>query len=639
MSYPMFRRDRRRAIDVADACQVVFKDGAKEEFDFIVCTVPLGVLKESVSYKSTNNLARDILQFEPPLPSSKIDAIHNVGFGLVNKIFLEFDDAFWRVEEWNNLQTNPYLSPSENAFANASKVFPEYFTFKDIGRMKFPNHRFPPAILMTMVSGREAVRIEQTPDEDIKAEVMATLRSLYSDLTLKDPIKFKVTRWGSDVYARGCYTFLPPGCTDQDYTELAKPLTGIDNVEEVESSLTFSEDVPIHRLFFAGEHTSESHPSTAHGAYLSGQQTALLLLDEIFLKNIHDATVDEHIPLASYRFKFPDEPLRCQLCRLQGNRKREGDLYGFRRGTKYALAHYHCASFCPAVDFEKNGWKNIVSEIHRGKYIHCAMCGRSGASIGCSNKTCMLSFHYTCAKLSGWNFMRRGREFFCGSHQHEGASSISGSSDEESDVTDTEYIKKPPLYSEFSSTLKSSQHNSNSLEHILFTTLQSHSSRNRLSLSVCSSSNSSEKSSEDGVIHVNDQDNFTKLLIWDKDISNASPSSLDLLVDIRKTHPVVKEIRVNRNDENKTWGICMELRTESNADHTIMPRTLLVIYAFDERHGLLLRNGDIILRINGISLGCPMLKTWRQIIDIVDDANKKSLSLTVARKENEGVLV
>ena len=90
-SYAMFRKDRRKSINITDACKVLLEGGFEEGFDFVACTIPLGVLKEAIS-KCSNNLScpsipklTKLLQFDPSLPASKIDAIENVGFGLLNK--------------------------------------------------------------------------------------------------------------------------------------------------------------------------------------------------------------------------------------------------------------------------------------------------------------------------------------------------------------------------------------------------------------------------------------------------------------------------------------------------------------------------------------------------------------------------
>jgi monoamine oxidase len=51
---------------------------------FTVCTLPLGVLK------------RDPPTFDPPLPPRKARAIRTLGFGLLNKIVLRYESAWWK---------------------------------------------------------------------------------------------------------------------------------------------------------------------------------------------------------------------------------------------------------------------------------------------------------------------------------------------------------------------------------------------------------------------------------------------------------------------------------------------------------------------------------------------------------------
>lgn len=58
-------------------------DGETYEFDAVIITLPLGVLKtEAVS-------------FDPPLPDRKRKAISRLGMGLLDKLYLQFDDVFW----------------------------------------------------------------------------------------------------------------------------------------------------------------------------------------------------------------------------------------------------------------------------------------------------------------------------------------------------------------------------------------------------------------------------------------------------------------------------------------------------------------------------------------------------------------
>lgn len=56
--------------------------------DYVIVTVPLGVLKSGS------------IEFSPPLPPQKFEAISNLGFGLLNKIVVEFPTAFWKVRQY-----------------------------------------------------------------------------------------------------------------------------------------------------------------------------------------------------------------------------------------------------------------------------------------------------------------------------------------------------------------------------------------------------------------------------------------------------------------------------------------------------------------------------------------------------------
>lgn len=57
--------------------------GREAVFDAVILTMPLGVLKEGV------------IAFDPPLPERKAEAIDRLGLGLLDKLYLRFDDVFW----------------------------------------------------------------------------------------------------------------------------------------------------------------------------------------------------------------------------------------------------------------------------------------------------------------------------------------------------------------------------------------------------------------------------------------------------------------------------------------------------------------------------------------------------------------
>lgn len=84
--------DKKKNLKTASICKentdlktkVFCNNGAVYEADHVVITIPLGSLKKHIGSL-----------FYPALSESKIKAIQSVGFGTINKIFLEFKDPFW----------------------------------------------------------------------------------------------------------------------------------------------------------------------------------------------------------------------------------------------------------------------------------------------------------------------------------------------------------------------------------------------------------------------------------------------------------------------------------------------------------------------------------------------------------------
>jgi hypothetical protein len=66
--------------------RVECENGTVIEADKVVITLPLGVLKAGA------------VGFDPPLPEWKTGAIERLGYGLLNKVILVFEEAFWDIE-------------------------------------------------------------------------------------------------------------------------------------------------------------------------------------------------------------------------------------------------------------------------------------------------------------------------------------------------------------------------------------------------------------------------------------------------------------------------------------------------------------------------------------------------------------
>nr|CAG4716863.1 unnamed protein product [Naegleria fowleri] len=200
--------------------------------DAVLVTVPLGVLQG----KSPSN----VFNFNPPLPEWKTQAIHKLGFGLLNKIILEFDYEFWEKSHFFFGLTHD--NPNERGFC---------YLFWNL----YPLTQKP--LLCGLVAGKSAFELENDANnlEFIKSKVMKYLRKAYHWSTeLPDPKKILRTNWYSDPMSTGSYSYVRIGATGDDYDLLA---------ESVED-----------RIFFAGEHTSRKFPATVMGAAVSGLREA-----------------------------------------------------------------------------------------------------------------------------------------------------------------------------------------------------------------------------------------------------------------------------------------------------------------------------------------------------------------------------
>lgn len=191
----------------------------------VIITVPLGVLKANA------------IKFHPALPKDKRAAISQLGMGSYEKLYLLFDKVFWdKDKEWIGM-----LPQNEQ---EAFNIFNYYkYTKKPV--------------LIVFTSGKLARDMEK---EHLTEWVMQHLRRIYGN-NIPKPIKNKKTHWGSDPFTRGSYSYLPVNVDKSVIDTLAQPVAN--------------------RLYFAGEATSNTDPSTVHGAYLSGIRAAEEVLASI----------------------------------------------------------------------------------------------------------------------------------------------------------------------------------------------------------------------------------------------------------------------------------------------------------------------------------------------------------------------
>lgn len=193
------------------------------EFDAPVCvlTLPLGVLKAGA------------VAFDPVLPAELRAAITRLGVGVINKLALRFERAFWPDDaDWfGHITGEP-------------EVFGQWVNL----------HRHSGApVLIAEHAGEFGRRCELLDDAALVGAAMSALRGMFG-AQIPALLDYARTRWGADPYAHGSYSYMAVGAAFADRAAFAQPLDG--------------------RLFFAGEHTHTRYPGTLHGAWLSGERAA-----------------------------------------------------------------------------------------------------------------------------------------------------------------------------------------------------------------------------------------------------------------------------------------------------------------------------------------------------------------------------
>jgi monoamine oxidase len=191
------------------------------ECDFVICTVPLGVLKQQA------------IEFIPPLPKKMQQNIDRMGMGTVTKLALKFEHAFWDI----NTQYIGVMTKEKGRWP----YFLNYRTFSDQN------------ILLGLSFGDYAFEADAMSDTAMIADAMSVLRGVYGE-DIGNPTAHLATHWAQDPYSYGAYSFSSVGSTPKDFEALTTPVQDV--------------------LVFAGEHTNFAFHATTHGAYMSGLRAA-----------------------------------------------------------------------------------------------------------------------------------------------------------------------------------------------------------------------------------------------------------------------------------------------------------------------------------------------------------------------------
>lgn len=244
-----------------------FSDGSTMSADHVIITVSLGVLKAGTR--------EDSCIFSPPLPSFKNQAISRLGFGVVNKLFLQLNPDFGQ-ESGDSENIFPFLQLVFHQSESKNPKIPWWMRRTASLCPIYSKSR----VLLSWFAGEEALELESLQDEEILNGVETTITSFLSNALCNgnsnsQELKFsKVlkSQWGNDPLFLGSYSYVAVGSSGDDIDNLAEPLP------KNTSTNNGTNSAPSLQILFAGEATHRTHYSTTHGAYFSGLREANRLL-------------------------------------------------------------------------------------------------------------------------------------------------------------------------------------------------------------------------------------------------------------------------------------------------------------------------------------------------------------------------
>jgi len=194
-------------------------DGALFTADAVIITLPLALLQKGV------------VQFDPPLPDWKQEAIDALGAGHVDKVILRFKERFW---------------PEDLGEVISDKTLQVWWQ-PGLGRPDAP------PILTANTGGLNALVLENLGEAGAIDLGLQELSDIFG-MNVRDKFDAGIfVGWGIDPYSQMGYSYVPPDA-DGYRADLASPVGNV--------------------LFFAGEATHTTRPACVHGAIETGLRAA-----------------------------------------------------------------------------------------------------------------------------------------------------------------------------------------------------------------------------------------------------------------------------------------------------------------------------------------------------------------------------
>ncbi|XP_053272593.1 L-amino-acid oxidase [Pleuronectes platessa] len=170
---------------------------------------------------TTTTKAALFIDFEPPLPVKKMEALRAVHYDSSTKIILTFSEKFW---ERDGIKGGKSITDRPSRFI----YYPSHiFTNKDIG-----------VLLASYTWGDESHLFLGATDEDLKELVLGDIAAIHGEYVRSLCTGVLVKKWSLDPYSLGAFALFTP----YQHLEYGKELFKSEG-----------------RLHFAGEHTGFPH--------------------------------------------------------------------------------------------------------------------------------------------------------------------------------------------------------------------------------------------------------------------------------------------------------------------------------------------------------------------------------------------
>lgn len=190
---------------------VTLQDNKQILADCIIVTCSLGVLKEN-----HNKL------FSPILPVRLRGAIEHMGFGMINKVFLDFDEPWWEPDTrgfqflWETDKGNP-----TNLEKNKLPVWTRDLTGFDV----LSGHR---SVLLGWIGRKGACIVESLSEQQMIRDCSELFRYFLKNNEVPEARKCSRSCWASNKFVRGGYSHITKNCDiiGVSPATLAEPIWG-----------------------------------------------------------------------------------------------------------------------------------------------------------------------------------------------------------------------------------------------------------------------------------------------------------------------------------------------------------------------------------------------------------------------------